>query len=172
MMQMSPEEIWDPDDPHKYYTPRDLGDNFFLLERTSAIKKVGGGGGGEGEEEVNRVSRKENGDDGGDDDVGVYILIETDVSQMFQHFHPDHQQLSTHLCNSFLSPLQDGKVTVAPAKTENGEGGSGLPPSSTEASGTSSKTFTCPLCDFETANQTDLEVLKNDSYEMFRVGKT
>ena len=33
MMQMSPEDIWDPSaDPHKYYTPRDLGDNFFLLE--------------------------------------------------------------------------------------------------------------------------------------------
>ena len=39
MMQMSPEEIWDPNDPHKYYTPRDLGDNFFMLERTSTLKK-------------------------------------------------------------------------------------------------------------------------------------
>lgn len=95
-MQMSAEEIWDPNDPYKYYTPRDLGDNFFLLERTSTIKKAAEGGGGGGEEEVERVSRTEAEED---DDVGVYVLIETD----------------------------DGKVTVAPANAVNGVTGSETP---------------------------------------------
>ena len=44
-----------------------------------------GGGGGDGEEEVNRVPRKES----EDDDVGVYVLIETDVSfVIIFDFHP------------------------------------------------------------------------------------
>ena len=82
-MQVAPEDIWDPADPHKYYTPRDLGDNFIFLEKTSRIaaNNNGGGGGGAGEEEVDRAPRKEAaaGDDDADD-VGVYVLIETEVS--------------------------------------------------------------------------------------------
>lgn len=119
-MQMSAEEIWDPNDPYKYYTPRDLGDNFFLLERTSTIKKAAeGGGGGGGEEEVERVSRTEAEED---DDVGVYVLIETDVSRIFNSI--------LNYMNQFISsivPFQDGKVTVAPANAVNGVTGSETP---------------------------------------------
>ena len=49
-----------------------------LLSRVSLINHIAciGGGGGDGEEEVNRAPRKES----EEDDVGVYVLIETDVS--------------------------------------------------------------------------------------------
>ena len=82
MMQVAPEDIWDPADPHKYYTPLDLGDNFIFLEKTSRIaaNNNGGGGGGAGEEEVDRATRKEVAGDDDEDGVGVYVLIETDVS--------------------------------------------------------------------------------------------
>ena len=49
-----------------------LPSRVFLINQIACI----GGGGGDGEEEVNRAPRKES----EEDDVGVYVLIETDVS--------------------------------------------------------------------------------------------
>ena len=144
MMQVAPEDIWDPNDPHKYYTPIDMGDNFIFLEKTSKIKAKNNGGEGEHDEDM---------DPHEEDKVGVYVLLETDdgkvtvapakeaaeqegASSSKVSSPKTSQKYSCPICD-FVTDKDDLEDHVASSHMGSGE-------------------FRCSLCEYATGEKVDL----------------